>query len=113
MRKPSPPLVLFIVVLLAAAISGRARAAAVKDTARVTVLVDTDGTALVRWILPEGPLPAKGFRLERSIDGGPRQAIATLVPGAAADALADPKTAPVIRDYIALAADPRAALHAP
>ena len=49
--------------------------------AGLVVVVDGTRGALVRWVLPAAGLPEGGYRVSRSVDGGPEQAIATLKPG--------------------------------
>jgi hypothetical protein len=83
-----------------------------KGSDLVVVLVDDSGAAMVRWMLPEGPLPKNGFRLERSLDRGPRQVVATLKPGEVAPAGSRADVVKMTREYVALSADPQASTDA-
>lgn len=49
--------------------------------AGVVVVVDESRGTMVRWVLPSAGLPAGGFRLDRRVDGGPAETIATVRPG--------------------------------
>jgi hypothetical protein len=73
----------------------------------VILIVDDKKAVTVRWLLPKGSLPPKGFRLDRSVHRGPRETIATLVPGSPELAQGvSPEVAQTVRRYLTLAADP-------
>lgn len=70
------------IVLFVAALGAGAQE---KSAGRVAVAFDGNSNALLRWALPDGPLPVDGFLVER-VSGGSRERVALVQPGDATNA---------------------------
>ncbi len=94
-----------LAVLLALCAAPPARATSGARDA-LLVLVDPAKGVLIRWAMPAGPLPSGGFRLDRSLDGGPAVTLATLRAAQPEVAVVGEQGAAIARKYLALLAAP-------
>jgi large repetitive protein len=94
---------LAVLIALSAASPARATSSA-RDA--LLVLVDPAKGVLIRWSMPPGPLPPGGFRLDRSLDGGPAVTLATLRAAQPEVAAVGEQNAAIARKYLELTAAP-------